>query len=105
MDTNKIAKALVTKGFEGYVGPDNIWGLALHYLSDTEESYQSIVGNPDYNNGELLFELFDKEWAKLENSEGEVVVSESITSDVPEGMVFVTEEEMLAIVTHGTTLH
>ena len=105
MNTQQIAKKLVQKITDGYVGPDNIWGLALHYLADSEETYNAIISNPDYHDGKLLFVLLEKEWALVANEDGEIAVSEEITSDIPEGMSFVTEEEMLAVSMHGTTLH
>ena len=95
---NQIAKDIANAHLEGYHGPENIWGIAV--LLDHEN-----LNHPQYGDGEALFAETERVWDLMADEDGEILISETITSIIPKGMKFVTEDEMNAITTNGATTH
>jgi len=98
MELKQIAKNLNERLADidsHYIGPDNIWGLALAFCTGGEESkYEALVNHPQYQDGEALFALWEEayeEWfALMEKHDMWPVVESSI----PENFVFELPEKL-----------
>ena len=94
---NQIAKQIIEQNLEGYHGTENIWGIALMLDYD-------LLDHPQYGDGEALIAEWNRAWDELSDEDEGITISESIKS-IPEGLKFITEDEMNAILTHGATTH
>ena len=45
---------------QGYIGPENIWGIALLFQGrNGEQAYNDIINHPQYGDEEALWKMFD----------------------------------------------